>query len=150
VCAARLIDAVSLKPADCRLFAANGTTINVIGEKTLDVHVGDLTIPTRFVVSSIVTEPTLGVNWLRSNRIIWDFAKDLVIVNGEVFNMILEEKRQELMRRRWLTEINDEIENERDNEEVRKIKLEETHEVEVINRIWALPMDRVINLNNYD
>jgi len=116
----------------------------------LDVHVGDLTIPTRFVVSSIVTEPTLGVNWLRSNRIIWDFAKDLVIVNGEVFNMILEEKRQELMRRRWLTEINDEIENERDNEEVRKIKLEETHEVEVINRIWALPMDRVINLNNYD
>jgi len=68
---------VGLEPADCRLFAANGTTINVISEKTLDVHVGDLTIPTRFVVSSNVTEPMLGVNWLRSNRVIWDFAKDL-------------------------------------------------------------------------
>jgi len=43
---ARLIDAVSLEPADCRLFAANGMTINVIGEKTLDVHVGDLTTNT--------------------------------------------------------------------------------------------------------
>jgi len=59
---ARLIDAVSLEPADCRLFAANGTTIIVIGEKTLDVHVGDLTIPTRFVVSSYVTDFMLGVN----------------------------------------------------------------------------------------
>jgi len=53
---ARLIDAVSLEPADCRLFDANGTTIDVIGEKTLDVHVGDLTILTRCVVSSNVTE----------------------------------------------------------------------------------------------
>jgi len=64
----RLIDAMSLEAADCRLFAANGMTIIVIGEKTLDVYVGDLTIPTRFVVSSNVTEPMLGVNWLRSNR----------------------------------------------------------------------------------
>jgi len=97
---ARIIDAESLEPADCRLFAANGTTINVIGEIFLDVHVGDLTIPTRFVVSSNVTEPMLGANWLRSNRIVWDFAKDLLIVNGEVFDMILEEKSQELKRKR--------------------------------------------------
>jgi len=75
---ARLIDTVSLQPADCRLFAANGTTINVIGEKTLDVHVGDLTIPTRFLVSSNVTEPMLEVNWLRANRIVLDFAKDVL------------------------------------------------------------------------
>jgi len=68
----------------------------VIGEKILDVHVGDLTIPTRFVISSNVTESVLGVNWLRSNRIIWDFAKDLLIVNGEMFDMIFEEKSQEL------------------------------------------------------
>jgi len=101
---ARLIDAVPFEPADCRLFAANGMTVDVIVQKTLDVHVGDLTIPTRFVVSSNVTESMLGVNWLRSNRIIWDFAKDLLIGNGEVFDMILEKKSQELKRRRWLTE----------------------------------------------
>jgi len=49
----------------------------------------------------------LGVNWLRSNRIIWDFAKDFLIVNGEVFDMILEEKSQELKRRRWVEERNE-------------------------------------------
>jgi len=58
----------------------------VIGEKTLDVHVCDLTISTRFFVSSNVTEPMLGINWLRANRIIWDLAKDLLIVNGGVFD----------------------------------------------------------------
>jgi len=62
----RFIDTTLLEPAECRLFAANGTTINVIGEMTLDMHVGDLTIPTRFVISSYVTEPMLGVNWLTS------------------------------------------------------------------------------------
>jgi len=84
----RLIDTMSLEPADCRLFAANGMTINVIGEKTLDVHVGDLTIPTRFVISRNVTDPMLGVNWLRRNRVIWDFAKDLLLVNGRKFELI--------------------------------------------------------------
>jgi len=56
---------------------------------------------------------------LRSNRIIWDFAKDLLIVNGEVFDMILEEKSQELKRRRWLKEINDEDENEKSEEKAK-------------------------------
>jgi len=61
--------------------------------------------------------------------------------------MILEEKSQELKRRRWLTEINDEVENERGDEKVKRIKIEETHEVKVINRIWALPLEDEINVN---
>jgi len=81
---------------------------------------------------------------LRANRIIWDFAKDLLIVNGEIFYMILKEQSQELKRRKWLEERNDEDENERDNKQVKKMKLDERHEVKVINRIWALPVDRVI------
>jgi len=94
----------------------------VVGEKTLDVHVGDLTIPTRFVVSSNVTEPMLGINWLRSNRIIWDFAKDLLIVNGEVFDMILEERSQELKRTRWLETQNEEDESRKDATEIQVIE----------------------------
>jgi len=41
--------------------------------------------------------------------------------------MILEEKSQELERRKWLTEIYDEIESERDNEKVKRSKLEDTY-----------------------
>jgi len=149
----RLIDTTLLEPADCRFFAANGATINVIEEKTLNVHVGDLTIPTRFVVSSNVTEPMLGVNWLRSNRIIRDFAKDLLIVNGEVFDVILEERTQELERKRWLDErINntgDEQghEDEKGEQKLKRIKVNETDEVKVLSRIRALPVDNEINVN---
>jgi len=84
----KLVDEAAMEPAGCRFFAANGTTINVVGQIILNVHVGDLTIPTRFVVSDNVTEPMLGVNWLRRNRIIWNFAKDLLLVNGRKFNLI--------------------------------------------------------------
>jgi len=75
----KLVDEAAMEPAGCRLFVANGTTINAVCEIILNVHVGDLTIPTRFVVSDNVTEPMLGVNWLRLNRIIWDFAKDFYL-----------------------------------------------------------------------
>jgi len=93
-----------MEPAGCRLFAANETTINVVGEIILIVHVGDLTIPTRFVVSDNVTEPMLGVNWLKRNRIIWDFAKDLLIINSEVFNSIPGSEKQVNYRTRFLEE----------------------------------------------
>jgi len=69
---------------------------------------------------------------LRANRIIWDFAKDLLIVNGEVFDMILEEKSQEIKRRRWLKERNKDSEDEK---KAKRIKVNETDEVKVINRI---------------
>jgi len=96
----KLIDEAAMEPAGCRLFAANSTTNNVVGEITFNVHVGDLTIPTRYVVSDNVTEPILGVNWLRRNKIIWDFAKDLIIINGEVFSMIPQSEEQAGYRRR--------------------------------------------------
>jgi len=89
----RLIDKALLEPAECWLFAANGTTINVVGEKTLNVHVGDLTITTRFVISNSVTEPMLGVIYWKNNRVIWDFAKDLLLVNGRKFELITRESR---------------------------------------------------------
>jgi len=66
----RLVDEAKLAPAGCRLFGANGTTINVVGEIILNVLVGDLTIPTRFMISNNVTEPMSGVNRLMRNRIV--------------------------------------------------------------------------------
>jgi len=58
----RLVDGAQMQPAGCRLFAANGTVINVMGEITLDVCLGDLTFPTNFVASDNVTERMLGSN----------------------------------------------------------------------------------------
>jgi len=87
-----------------------------------------------------VTEPRLGINWLRANRIIWDFAKNLLIVNGEVFDMILVKKSQELKRRRWLEERND-------KDDIKRVKIEKTGEMKVINRIRAVTLDCEVNRN---
>jgi len=81
-----------LEPAECRLFAANGTVINVVGEVTMKIRVGDLILPTRFVVSDNVTKPMLRVEWLRCNRMIWDFTKDILLVNRKVFPLVPGEK----------------------------------------------------------
>jgi len=40
----------------------------------------------------------LGVDWLRSNRMIWDFAMDILLINGKVFRLIPGE-RSDLCRR---------------------------------------------------
>jgi len=70
------------------LFAANGTVINVVRDVVMNVNIGELVLPTRFVVSDNITEPMLGVDWLRSNSMIWDFAKDILLINGKVFYLI--------------------------------------------------------------
>jgi len=58
----------------------------------LNIQIGDLVLPTRFVVSDNITEPMLGVEWLRCNQMTWDFAKDILIINGKVFHLIPGEK----------------------------------------------------------
>jgi len=76
-----------LEPAQSRLFAANGTVINVVGEVVMNVKIGELVLP-RFVVSDNITESMLDVDWLRSNRMIWHFAKDILLINGKVFHLL--------------------------------------------------------------
>jgi len=63
----RLIGIARLEPAECRLFAANGTVINVLGEVMMNIQIGDLVLPKRFVVSDNITKPMLGVEWLHCN-----------------------------------------------------------------------------------
>jgi len=55
--------------------------------------------------------------------------------------IILEKKNQELKRKKWLEERNDEDQNGSDGERLKRIKIDEKQEVQVINRMWALPWD---------
>jgi len=59
----RLVGDARIEQAECRLFAANGTVINVLGEAAMDIRIGELVLPTRFVVSNNITESMLGVEW---------------------------------------------------------------------------------------
>jgi len=61
----------------------------------------------------------LGVNWLRRNRIVWDFAKDLLIIR-EVFNMVPESDEQASYRKMLLEgqEVEIKMSKKRDSEEL--------------------------------
>jgi len=91
----------------------------------------------------------LGVNWLRRNRIIWDFVKDLIIINGEVFNMIPQSEEQAGFRRRLIkekeAEINESMKRDQeysDNEQdAKRQKLDMTLPAQIINRIRAFDLD---------
>jgi len=158
----RLLDEAKLEPTNCRLLAANGTTINVVGEIILSVHVGDLTIPTRFVLSNNMTEPMLGVNWLRRNRIVWDFSKNLLIVDGKMYSLIPESKESICSRVRLLEEkememisLEARVRRDTENNESRRHGSEESDNkinserqklnldlpVQVINRIRVSPLE---------
>jgi len=84
----QIIGDARLEPAECRLFAANRTVINVLGKVMMNIQIGDLLLPRRFVVSDNITEPMLGVEWLRCNQMKWDFAKDILIINNNVFHLV--------------------------------------------------------------
>jgi len=43
----------------------------LLGEVMLNIQIGDLVLPTRFVVSDNITEPMLGVEWLHCNQMTW-------------------------------------------------------------------------------
>ena len=63
----RLLDGQQLRPSDCMLSAANGTSLTVRGEVDVDVMVGSTKVSTRFIVTDNVIEPILGIDWLYEN-----------------------------------------------------------------------------------
>jgi len=89
-----LIGQARLEPADCRLYAANGTSITVMGEVVLDIRLGVEVIPTRFIVSNNVTEPMLGIDWLRLNRATWNFEQDWLVLDDTIIRLVTEGKNK--------------------------------------------------------
>ena len=51
-----------------RMKAANDIEIPVLGEFEIDLELGSLILPTRFLVSDHVTEVMLGFDFLKSNK----------------------------------------------------------------------------------
>ena len=64
------------------LRAANETVITVVGEVTLPLRLDGRCIRTPAFVSTDVEELTLGLNWLRKHRCMWDFAGNKIYVDG--------------------------------------------------------------------
>jgi hypothetical protein len=64
------------------LTAANGTPIPTLGEATVSFSIGAYTTTITGLVSDHIVEVMLGIEWLTTNKAVWDFAAGCVYLNG--------------------------------------------------------------------
>jgi predicted aspartyl protease len=82
VIGSRLLPNLSLEPTQHRLLAANHTAIPVVGDTTITFSVSGKQFSVRVVVSDIMEDLILGIDWLRKYRCRWDFGKNLIEIDG--------------------------------------------------------------------
>ena len=70
-----------------RMKAANDIEIPVLGEIEIDLELGPLILPTRFLVTDYVTEVMLGFDFLKNNKINWNFESDELSIQGFDFKL---------------------------------------------------------------
>ena len=77
-----LIRHVTLEPTRQKLSTADGTEIPLLGEVTIEFSVSGLHTECRVVVSDVITELILGIDWLQKNQCVWNFGSNLFAING--------------------------------------------------------------------
>lgn len=79
--------------------AANGTKIPVLGWSSIEATIGSVPVEISGLVSEHIVEIMLGVDWLRRNGVIWDFAHGRIQLNDEVHDLEFRKKGQGWCRR---------------------------------------------------
>jgi len=70
-------------PSDCKLSAAGGTPIEVIGHcKGLIKLENGFLIETDFIISTSIKEPMLGIEWLTRNAVRWNFLEGTLVIQN--------------------------------------------------------------------
>ena len=69
-----LIRHVPLEPTRQKLSTADGTEIPLLGEITIEFSVFGFHTDCRVVVSDVITELILGIDWLQKNQCVWNFG----------------------------------------------------------------------------
>ena len=78
----RILSDLQLEPTTRKLFAANGTAIPLLGETTVDLQIGRQQGRKAILVSEMISEMILGIDWLRDNQCYWDFSKGRIAVGS--------------------------------------------------------------------
>jgi hypothetical protein len=78
-------DYVDIRPSEQKLYAANGTEIEILGETTVDLLLDGLTLKANCMVSECVGEMLLRLDWMEANGMDWDFKTRIVRLSGKQF-----------------------------------------------------------------
>jgi len=99
----RFVPHVPLSFTDVKVYAANGTTIPVLGTVTVNFEVAGVPVYCRFLVSDAVDEPMLGIDWLVANDCAWDFVCSTIKIAGKEVALV-NRPRRPVIRRVYLEE----------------------------------------------
>jgi len=83
----KLIPDVELEPVQLDLYAANDTPIPLVGKVTLTLQIGNRELVTELIVVDNLEEVILGYDWLSHHQCQWDFARNVITVLGETFQL---------------------------------------------------------------
>jgi len=67
--------------------AANGTRIPIKGYTSIQASIGDIPVAVNGLVSEHVHEVMLGYDWMRDNRVMWNFIDGEIVVLGQTFKL---------------------------------------------------------------
>jgi hypothetical protein len=88
---AKLIGKRPVQPSSQKLLAANGTTIDVLGQVTIDAKGGHHLFTIHGFVSNHVVEVILGIDFLQSQKALWCFERSEVVLNGHRYKLLSRE-----------------------------------------------------------
>ena len=87
-----------LSATDVKVYAANGTTIPVMGTVTVNFEVAGVPVYCRFLVSDAVDEPMRGIDWLEANDCVWDFVRGAIKIAGKEVALVNRPRRPVIRR----------------------------------------------------
>jgi len=74
------VDPIDILPSECKLYAAGGTPIEVLGHFNATLHLDNgFKVETDFIISASMKEPMLGIDWLTKNAARWNFLDGTII-----------------------------------------------------------------------
>jgi len=82
------VDLEYVLPSECKLIAAGGSPIEVIGHCKISMQLENgFIINTDFIISPSIKEPMLGIEWLTTNKARWNFLDDTIIIRNPESNI---------------------------------------------------------------
>ena len=89
-----------LETVSQRVFAANGTPIEILGRVEIPINLGGNILSTDVLISPDVAEIMLSYQWLNDNRCVWDFRERTLCVNGQVVPLCSKKQKSAVACRR--------------------------------------------------
>ena len=67
--------------------SVEGKNVELKGEVTVELKLGNLSFTTRALVSENISEPIIGFDWLVQNNVYWGFGNNQILIKGQTFQI---------------------------------------------------------------